>query len=270
MLMRRFLCILIAAVVAFKCQTAVAENNVLPDGAWRAALDPKLFLGENPFALENFPVQPSAEWKRFPSMELRRGQVFLDGKPLMQAAKREELLQAEHAFWVEPDGKAVQVRLAGGASPEGRSFELTCREQVFAPVQRGLNYIGVSGFRIFHAANAVPIPLPQRGALSATVGHHWIIEDCEIGYANTIGIDLGGQWWTQHARRVGSEGQRCQVRGTPVASEFRPRSHGTAGHSAGRRQAAELPTLRAGAGHPAGEGTVRPEVRPAGGLPNRL
>ena len=166
------------------------------DGAWRAALDPKLFLGENPFALENFPVQPSAEWKRFPSMELRRGQVFLDGKPLTQVAKREELLPANDSFWVEPDGKAVQVRLAGGASPEGRSFELTCREQVFAPVQRGLNYIGVSGFRIFHAANAVPIPLPQRGALSATAGHHWIIEDCEIGHANTIGVDLGGQWWT--------------------------------------------------------------------------
>jgi len=166
------------------------------DRAWRAALDPKLIPGENPFALENFPAQPSAEWKRFPSMELRRGQVFLVSGPLKQVAKREELVQAEDSFWVEPDGKAIQIRLAGGASPEGRSFELTCREQVFAPVKRGLNYIGVSGFRIFHAANAVPIPLPQRGALSATAGHHWIIEDCEIGHANTIGIDLGGQWWT--------------------------------------------------------------------------
>ena len=75
------------------------------DSAWRTALDPKLFPGENPFALENFPVQPSAEWKRFPSMALRRGQLFLDGKPLMQVAKREELVQAEDSFWVEPDGK---------------------------------------------------------------------------------------------------------------------------------------------------------------------
>jgi hypothetical protein len=32
MLMRRFLCILIAAAVASECHTAVAENNVLPDG----------------------------------------------------------------------------------------------------------------------------------------------------------------------------------------------------------------------------------------------
>ena len=166
------------------------------DGAWQAALDPKLFPGENPFTLENLPTQPSPEWKRFPSMELRRGQLFLDGKPLTQVAKREELLQADDSFWVEPDGKALQVRLAAGESPQGRSFELTCREQVFAPVKRGLNYIGVSGFRIFHAANAVPIPLPQRGALSATAGHHWIVEDCEIGHANTIGVDLGGQWWT--------------------------------------------------------------------------
>jgi len=50
-------------------------------------------------------------------------------------------------------------------------------------------------YSIYHAANAVPIPPPQRGALSAAAGHHWIIEDCEVGYANTIGIDLGGQWW---------------------------------------------------------------------------
>jgi hypothetical protein len=93
-------------------------------------------------------------------------------------------LEAAAANDVLPDGTALQVRLAGGASPEGRCFELTCREQVFAPVQRGLNYIGVSGSRIFHAANAVPIPLPQRGALSATAGHHWIIEDCEIGHVD--------------------------------------------------------------------------------------
>ena len=43
------------------------------NGAWRAALDPKLFPGENPFALENFPVPPSPEWKRFPSMDSAAG-----------------------------------------------------------------------------------------------------------------------------------------------------------------------------------------------------
>jgi hypothetical protein len=59
------------------------------DGTWRAPLDPSLFSGENPFALENFLVQPSPEWKRFPSMELRRGQLFLDGKPLTQVANRQ-------------------------------------------------------------------------------------------------------------------------------------------------------------------------------------
>jgi hypothetical protein len=165
------------------------------DGAWRTELDPNLFISENPFAMENFPAQSSDEWKRFPSMELRRGQLFLDEKPLNQVANREELLKAENSFWVEPDGNSLQIRLIGGASPNGRSFELTCYEQVFAPIKRGLCYIGISGFRIYHAANAVPIPPPQRGALSATAGHHWIIEDCEVGYANTIGIDLGGQWW---------------------------------------------------------------------------
>lgn len=165
------------------------------DGAWRAELSHDLFINENPFAMDNFPPQSSDDWKLFPSMELSRGQLFLDGKPFNQVANREDLLKAENSFWVESDSNALQIRLADDASPIGRSFELTCREQVFAPLKRGLCYIGISGLRIFHSANAVPIPPPQRGALSATAGHHWIIEDCEIGYANTIGVDLGGQWW---------------------------------------------------------------------------
>jgi hypothetical protein len=90
------------------------------DGAWRAALDPKLFPGENPFALENFPAQPSAEWKRFPSMELRRGQLFLDSKPLTQVAKREELLQAELGSEYAPMEQLLQADLLGRKRPAGQ------------------------------------------------------------------------------------------------------------------------------------------------------
>ena len=32
---------------------------------------------------------------------------------------------------------------------------------------------------------------PQKGLLSATAGHHWIVEDCEIAHANTLGMDIG-------------------------------------------------------------------------------
>ncbi len=163
---------------------------------WCAHLTGSMFEGANPFCLQNFPIQPDmAAWPPMPGFELRRGQIFLDGKPLTQVNTYEALVKTGNAFWVEENGMTIHLRLAKDSSPVGKTFEITTREQVFAPTTRALNYIRLSGFRVFHAGNAIPIPPPQRGAISATAGHHWIIEDCEIGYANTIGIDLGGQWW---------------------------------------------------------------------------
>jgi hypothetical protein len=164
---------------------------------WQAELSPAMFEGANTFCLQNFPIQPDLEtWKMFPSFELRRGQIFVDSVPLTQVAAFEALGQAPGRFWVEDNGMVVHLRLPGDAMPGSQVFEITTREQVFAPVDRYLNYIRVKGLRMFHAANGVPIPPPQRGLLSATAGHHWIIEDCEIGHANTLGMDLGGQWWS--------------------------------------------------------------------------
>ena len=162
---------------------------------WRAAVANDQFPGENLQLLENLPEQSGGDWERLPSMELKRVQLFLDGEPLTQVGTDAELSQTEEAFLVQSDGGGIRLRLSGNASPVGRALELTTREQVFAPIARGLSHIGVSGFRILHAGNAVPIPPPQRGALSATAGHHWTIEDCEVAYANTVGIDIGGQWW---------------------------------------------------------------------------
>lgn len=168
-----------------------------PIVTWQASLSADMFEGANPFCLDNFPPQEDRDtWKMFPSFELRRGQIFADGAQLVQVPGFDRLAEGGGRFWVEDNGMTVHVRLAGDAAPETKLFEVTTREQVFAPVRRYLNYIRVSGLRMFHAANGVPIPPPQRGLLSAAAGHHWIVEDCEIGYANTLGMDLGGQWWS--------------------------------------------------------------------------
>ena len=37
--------------------------------------------------------------------------------------------------------------------------------------------------------------MPQRGALSAFRGHHWVIENCKIDWANTVGVDIGNECW---------------------------------------------------------------------------
>jgi hypothetical protein len=167
---------------------------------WRAELPP-VARGGSAFSRKNFPKLE--EWKKTapdffnetnPANDLRCGQMFLDGEPLAQVGSYADLLKTEHAFWVEGD-EAVHVRLRDDASPAGRDFEISVREQVFAPTEKFLNYVRVGGLKIRGAANGIPIPYPQKGAVSATLGHHWIIEDCEIGHANGIGADIGGQWW---------------------------------------------------------------------------
>ena len=66
----------------------------------------------------------------------------------------------------------IHLRLRGDRSPRGKTFEITTREQIFAPEKRGLSFIRLSGLRFFHAGNGIPIPAPQRGAVSATAGTH--------------------------------------------------------------------------------------------------
>ena len=67
------------------------------------------------------------------------------------------------------------------------------REQVFAPREFGLGYLRVSGLVFEHAADG--LPAPQRAAVSTMRGHHWIIEDCEVAWANACGMDIGAQTW---------------------------------------------------------------------------
>ena len=172
-----------------------------PHKIWQAKLKSSMFEGANVFCLQNFQSPPSEGiWKLYPTNDLRRGQIFLDGVQLEQVNDdgghliMDRLIAGNGGrFWVEDNGMTIHLTMPGHITPEDHKFEITTREQVFAPVKRGLNYIRVKGLKIFHSANGVPVPEPQRGAISASMGHHWIIEDCEIAYANTIGLDIGGQ-----------------------------------------------------------------------------
>ncbi|MGV8134136.1 MAG: right-handed parallel beta-helix repeat-containing protein [Mangrovibacterium sp.] len=164
---------------------------------YEATLKGSQFEGANPFCLLNGRIDGS--WGYNKEFEFCRGMIFLKGEKLRQVSNYDNLenLNPQDAglFWVEENGMTIHIRLQKEMGPNGLTFEITTREQVFAPVTRYLNYIKMSGFKMFHAANPVPIPWPQRGLVSTFGGHHWIIEDCEIGYANTIGIDMGGGWW---------------------------------------------------------------------------
>ena len=87
----------------------------------------------------------------------------------------------------------IHLRLPGDADPKGVIFEVTTQEQVFAPREPRLGYIRVSGFRFEHGADGIPVP--QRSMVSAVRGHHWIVEDNRIRWANACGLDVGNETW---------------------------------------------------------------------------
>lgn len=173
---------------------------------WEADIDPRLFERANTFNLQNFPVQADDNlWKNYTVSGLRRGSIYANSKALKQEADYRDLRYAPNCFWVEEDGMKVHLRAPEDQDPNTLSWEITTREQVFAPLEFYCNYIKVKGLKLLHSANGVPIPGPQRGLLSTSLGHHWIIEDCEIGYANTLGIDCGTKWWGQASYRLAEQ-----------------------------------------------------------------
>jgi len=173
---------------------AAPENGAT---VWMADLPEEMFRGYNPFLVRNAyeymthygQLQDPAWLTR---ALLRRAMIFHRGQRLAQVLRARELAARDGAFWVEESGLRVHFRLPGDEQP-GTPLEISAREQTFAPRELGLAFIRLSGFTLEHAAG--PLPVPQRGSVSTARGHHWIIEDCRVAWANGVGIDIGIQSW---------------------------------------------------------------------------
>lgn len=163
---------------------------------WEIELNPEDFKGYNPFCAVN--VLHDRLYLEYDKTDMtpylnRRGMVFVDGKPMKQVPLPYMLGESDNTYWVEANGQKVHIRLPGDADPHNHMIEVTNREQCFAPKVPFLAYIKVKGLTLAHAATGAPVP--QRGSLSCHRGHHWIIEDCFIDWANGVGIDCGNECW---------------------------------------------------------------------------
>ncbi|MFZ2054876.1 MAG: right-handed parallel beta-helix repeat-containing protein [Candidatus Aminicenantales bacterium] len=152
--------------------------------------------GYNPFGMAGIMhnrvylmPKPEELWRHLK----RRGMVFVDGRRLEQVELYQGLGDQDGAFWCEHDGLTIHIRLPGDADPDEHEVELAIQEQVFAPRMPELAFIRVKGITFEHAANGFPVP--QRGLVSMSRGHHWIIEDCVIRHANGVALDIGAQDW---------------------------------------------------------------------------
>jgi len=169
---------------------------------YAAKFDRNSFIGTNPFGAINGPVLP---WyngvvpKMFNAkndvmkqiVTLRRGMLFCDGERVEQVLNYFQLGEKDNRFFVEDDGITFHIRFKGDSAPEGHTLEFTAREYCFYPEEKYFSYIHLKNLSFTKGGNG--FPPPQAGVVSTNCGHHWLVEDCKVLYANGAGMDIGFQ-----------------------------------------------------------------------------
>lgn len=111
----------------------------------------------------------------------RAEQVFVQGYPLHQVLRREELSRG--SFLVDHEGKRLLLRTLQDADPKGLRVEASTRARIWE--SKGA-YIQVRGLRFRYAANAA-----QSGG--AVFHAHSTAEDCIFERMNSIGAGFIGE-----------------------------------------------------------------------------
>ncbi|MFW5752718.1 MAG: right-handed parallel beta-helix repeat-containing protein [Planctomycetota bacterium] len=209
------------------------RSEYRPDAppSWYAELPVEQLIGYNPFLAANIARSEWFPWQHRPLEELRRaqlrrGMILQDGRPLRQSHGGDELGREDGWFHVSDDGLRVRLRPWGDCDPAAVTWELSVRMQCVAPAQTDLGWIALRGLTCRHAANGCPFP--QRGAISTTAGHHWLIEDCTVEDANALGMDLGYQNEVRPSPRRYTRGDQTG-RGGHIVRRNRIRRCGLAG-----------------------------------------
>ncbi len=178
----------------------VPPNKTRTARIWMAKLPRNSFEGYNPFGMSNVPNSPWGPnhfyegYQGFSSKVeylMRRGIVFVDGQPLRQAQFPCVGELPPGTFWIEDSGLVIHFRLLNDDEPKNHAFEFTAREQCFTAEDRYQGFVRIKGLTVEKVGNG--FPPPQRGAISTNSGNHWIIEDCTVRWANTLGMDIGKQ-----------------------------------------------------------------------------
>lgn len=156
-----------------------------------------------------------------PELIYRCGQVMVNGKPWQQRPFLSEV-ETRPGTWTfvpgtEDGGGRIYINF-GTLDPVQQQVEISTRRRIFAPHIRGLGHIHVEGFVMEHCGNQYPTNFwntpkwSQAGAFGLRGGHHWIVRNNVIRYANTIALDLGSGGGD-------NERERAQVGGAPFGAD---------------------------------------------------
>lgn len=127
-----------------------------------------------------------------------RGAVYLNGDWLMEAAKKEEVLnraadEKNPLWWAAADADSTTIWAQfKSADPNKELVEINVRPAVFYPDKPFVNFITVRGFTLEQAAtNWAPPTAEQMGLIGTHWSRGWVIENNTIQYSKCSGIALG-------------------------------------------------------------------------------
>jgi len=188
------------------------EGVAFGEAAYAGQVDARLYGDFNPYLL-GFNRAIRARPAKGPVFPTTLGQVFLDGRPLVQVQTLAELREIPATWMVSPEGDAILVHFPAHVTrPEDCLVELAVRHTVFSPLARGLGYIHLRGFVIEHGANHFPTwgerGWAQAGLVSCRSGHHWVVEGNVIRYAKGIGVDCGSEGGREAMENPGEQADR--------------------------------------------------------------
>lgn len=145
-----------------------------------------------------------------PDLVYTCGQVIVNGKLFTQAPFLSEVESRADTWTYDQKTGRIYVNF-GDLKPFEQTVEITARRRIFAPHIRGLGHIVVEGFIFEHCGNQYPTnfwntPIwAQAGAVGLRGGHHWVIRDNVVRYANTVAIDIGASGNNNEKNRETSE-----------------------------------------------------------------
>lgn len=135
-----------------------------------------------------------------PNLVFTIGQVYVDGMMYMQKGYLSELNLSAKTWFYNPKNGAIYIHFED-ENPSNHEVEISTRRRIFAPHKRQLGYIVVKGFVMEHCGNQYPANFweakhpecQQAGAIGTRSGHHWVIKNNVIRFANGVGIDFGNE-----------------------------------------------------------------------------
>ncbi|MEI6752865.1 MAG: right-handed parallel beta-helix repeat-containing protein [Paludibacter sp.] len=155
------------------------------------------------------------------------GQVFVDGNMFIQHPFLSEVKENENTWYYDTKSGNIYIHFSDD-NPEKKTVEISTRRRIFAPHKRQLGYITVQGFVMEHCANQYSANFweakhpewQQAGALGTRSGHHWVIKNNVIRFANGSGIDFGNEGNKDVDLETGENGQASGARNIVIDSNW--------------------------------------------------